>query len=145
MSASDQRTFPLHGQTDRMYAVRAVKVAPDGYVVTVRPPRRSLDQSAKFHALCADIARARPEYAGIKMDADDWKALLILSHATATKGEGGKLRLVPDLEGEGYVQLRESSARMSVARSSSLIAYVEAWAAKQGIPLHDPAPARTDR
>lgn len=145
MSASDARTYPLRGQTDRLYACRAVKDAPDGWVAVVRPPRRSLDQSAKFHSLCADIARARPEYAGIRMDADDWKALLILSHATATKGEGGKLRLVPDLEGEGYVQLRESSARMSVARSSSLIEYTLAWATKQGIPLHDPAPSRTGR
>lgn len=142
MSAGDQRAFPLRGQTDRMYACRAVKAAPDGWVAVIRPPRRSLDQSAKFHALCADIARGRPEYAGIRMDADDWKALLILSHATATKGDGGKLRLVPDLEGEGYVQLRESSARMSVARSSSLIEYTLAWAAKQGISLREVADAR---
>ncbi len=78
------------------------------------------------------------------MDADDWKALLVLSHATATKGEGGKLRLVPDLEGEGYIQLRESTARMPVARSSSLIEYTLTWATKHGIPLGDPAPAKAE-
>lgn len=122
----------------RANACRAIMSAEQGMVVTLRKPNRSLDQNAKFHSLCGDIAKARPEYAGIRMDADDWKALLILSHATATKGEGGKLRLVPDLEGEGYVQLRESSARMSVARSSSLIEYVVSWAAKQGIALADP-------
>lgn len=126
----------VHG-TARQNACKAIMAAPDGMVVTIREKNRSLDQSAKFHAMCADIAKARPEYAGIRMDADDWKALLILSHATATKGEGGKLRLVPDLEGEGYVQLRESSARMSVARSSSLIEYTLSWATKHAIPLRE--------
>ena len=70
------------------------------------------------------------------MDAEDWKALLVVSHAVATQGEGG-LRLVPDLEGRGLVQLRESTARMSKERASSLIEYEQAWATQRGIQLHD--------
>lgn len=131
--------FFLVHDTARKSACFAIMRAEQGMVVTLRKPNRTLDQNAKFHALCDDIAKARPEYAGIRMDADDWKALLILSHATATKGEGGKLRLVPNLEGEGYVQLRESSAKMSVARSSSLIEYTLTWATKQGIDLRSRA------
>lgn len=130
--------FFLVHEVARRNAIEAVRAAEQGMVVTIRKPNRTLDQNAKFHALCDDIAKARPEYAGIRMDADDWKALLVLSHAKATKGEGGKLRLVPDLEGEGYIQLRESTARMPVARSSSLIEYALAWATKQGIPLNEP-------
>ncbi len=137
--------FFLVHDTARRLAMEAVRTAEQGMVVTIRKPNRSLDQNAKFHAMCTDIAKARPEYAGIRMDADDWKALLVLSHATATKGEGGKLRLVPDLEGEGYVQLRESTAHMPVARSSSLIEYTLAWATKQGIPLREPMPERAER
>lgn len=129
--------FRLVHDTARQNACKAIMAAPDGMVVTIREKNRSRDQQAIFHAMVDDIAKARPEYAGIRMDAADWKALLILSHATATKGEGGKLRLVPDLEGEGYVQLRESEARMSVARSSSLIDYVTAWATKYAIPLRE--------
>ncbi len=131
--------FFLVNAAVRQNAINAVMAAEPDMVVTIRKKNRSLDQNAKFHAMCDDIAKARPEYAGIRMDADDWKALLVLSHATATKGEGGKLRLVPDLEGEGYIQLRESTARMPVARSSSLISYVSAWAAKQGIELKERA------
>lgn len=133
--------FFLVHETARRLALEAVRTAEQGMVVTIRKPNRSRDQQAIFHALCDDIAKANPVYAGIHMDAADWKALLILSHATATKGEGGKLRLVPDLEGEGYVQMRESEARMSVARSSSLIAYTEAWAVKHGVVLRAPSMA----
>ena len=131
------QTFRLVHDTARHGAIAAVKAAPQGHVVVVRPANRSLDQNAKFHAAVSDIAKARPEWAGVRMDADDWKALLILSHAIATGGSEGQLRMVPDLEGKGFVQLRESSARMSKERSTSLIEYVLAWAATHGIELKD--------
>lgn len=136
---SERRIFILVHALARRLATEAVRAAEDGMVVTIRKPNRSLDQNAIFHAMCGDIAKARPVYAGIRMDGDDWKALLVLSHAKATKRDGGQLRLVPDLEGDGYIQLRESTARMSIERSSSLIDYTIAWATKQGIPLHEPA------
>ena len=106
-------------------------------MVRIGPPRRSLDQSALFHALCGQIAKAKPEWAGLPMDADDWKALLVVSHAKATTDSG--IRLVPSLEGGGLVQLRESTATMTKDRASSLIEYAQAWAAQNGIELvrHD--------
>lgn len=111
-----------------------------GMVVEIKPATRTLDQNAKFHSAVADIAKARPEWNGLHMDAEDWKALLILSHAIAAGGPDGALRLVPDLEGKGFIQLRESSARMTKERSSSLIEYTVAWATSHGIELHDGAP-----
>jgi hypothetical protein len=54
------------------------------------------------------------------------------------------MRLVPDLEGHGLVQLRESSARMSKGRASSLIDYVVAWATTQGIDITVPERAAND-
>lgn len=137
---SDRLFFRLAHDVARNRAVAAVLAAEEGMVVTIRKPSRSLDQNAIFHAAVDDIAKARPEWSGVKMDADDWKALLILSHAIATGDEGGKLRMVPDLESKGFVQLRESSAKMTVARSSSLIDYTIAWATSHGIVLREPAP-----
>ncbi len=55
--------------------------------------------------------------------------LLISGHTIATK-EANKM--VIGLEGE-VVNLRESSAQMSVSRLNSLIEYVQAWAAGQGV------------
>lgn len=133
---SEAQTFRMVHHAARDGAVRAVRAAPEGYVVVVRPPNRSLDQNAKAHAMFSDIAKAKPVWNGINMDAEDWKALLIVSHAVATK-DGSPYRMVPDLEGSGFVQLRESSARMSKDRASSLIEYVTAWATSQGIQLRD--------
>lgn len=133
---SEAATFRLVHPTARRLASEAVARAPEGFVCVVRPPNRSLDQNALFHSLVSDIAKAHPKWNGLILDKEDWKALLIVSHAVATK-DGSPYRMVPDLEGSGFVQLRESSARMTKDRASSLIEYVTAWAVSHGIQLRD--------
>lgn len=135
MNVIDRQRFRLVHDRARQLAAEAVRLAPDGWTVEVKPPSRTLDQNAIFHAICSDIAKARPMWAGIKMEADDWKALLIDGHAKATGGKGS--RLLPDLEGRGLVQVRESSAAMNKARATSLIDYCIAWAIGQGITLRE--------
>jgi len=106
-------------------AKSAIDGAPDGWVVRIQPPTRNLEQNAKFHAICDDIAKSGIQWAGKRRSAAEWKVLLISGHATATK-EGAEM--VPGLEGE-FVNLRESSALMSVKRASSLIEYTLAFQA----------------
>ena len=98
-------------------------------VVSVKPEKRSLDQNAKFHALCDDIAKSSMQWAGKRRDAGEWKALLVSGHAVATR-EG--CEIVPGLENE-FIALRESTAQMSKARGSSLIEYSLAFVAMHGI------------
>lgn len=102
-------------------------------VLEVRPENRTLDQNAHFHALCGDIARSGIEWFGKTRKADEWKVLLVSGHAKATKQEAD---VVPGLEGE-LVNLRESTARMSRARASSLIEYTLAFCAEHGVELRD--------
>jgi hypothetical protein len=122
---SERQFFVMAHATARANAIRAVQTAPDGFCVEVRAPKRSLDQNAKFHAICSDLARARVEWAGKPRTADEWKVLLVSGHAVATK-EGAEV--VPGLEGE-FLNIRESTATMSKARGSSLIEYSQAFAA----------------
>ena len=126
---SEKRVFLLAHDEARRSASSWIMSAPDGWVVCVEPPKRSLEQGAKFHAICSDISRARIEWAGKPRSADEWKMLLVSGHAMLTK-HGAEL--VIGLEGE-YVSIRESTALMSVARSSSLIEYAQAFAAMQDI------------
>ncbi len=128
-----KRTLILVHPEARRRAVEVVGSAPDGYVVTVAEPRRNSDQNAKFHAICTDIAKSGMEWAGKKRTADQWKVLLVSGHAIATK-EGSDM--VPGLEGE-YVNVRESTALMSVKRSASLIEYTLAFCAMNEIPLSE--------
>ena len=108
----------------RRRAMAAVADAPDGYVVRVEQPTRNAEQNAKFHAICSDLAGR--EWLGKPRTAAQWKVLLVSGHAVATKSEAD---MVPGLEGE-FVNLRESTALMSVRRSSSLIEYAQTYLAE---------------
>jgi hypothetical protein len=134
MAAGERRRFTLTEQ-NRAWVGSFILTLESGWTVTVSPPGRSLSQNDALHGLWDQLAKALPEYKGIPMDAEAWKALTIVSHAIATRHDdsGNAVRLVPDLEGEGMVQLRESSARMSKARASSLYDYVLKVGAENGV------------
>ena len=129
---SDKQLFRLVHAEARRRAVQACQDAQDGYIVTVAPAKRSLDQNAKFHALCDDIARSGFQWAGKVRSATSWKVLLVSGHAVATKEE---CEIVPGIEHE-YVNIRESTAAMSKARGSSLIEYSLAFCAMHDIKIH---------
>lgn len=97
---------------------------------------RSLDQNAIFHAIVADVAR-QAVYLGRKLPAESWKALFVSGHAIATQQPG---EVLPGLEGE-FVAIRESTSRMSKERATSLIEYVLAWCAQNGIELREESAA----
>lgn len=120
------RTFILAHEQARAGVAGFARTAPAGTVVTFSEPTRSNEQSAKFHAICSDLARAGVPWMGKARTADQWKVLLVSGHAVATK-EGADV--VPGIEGE-FVNLRESTATMSRSRSSSLIEYAQAFAAQ---------------
>lgn len=124
-----KRVFIMAHDIARQGAIRAVQEAPEGYSVTIAEPKRNADQNAKFHAMCSDFARSGIPWAGKPRTADQWKVLLVSGHATATK-EGAEM--VPGLEGE-FVNVRESTALMSVRRSSSLIEYTVAMGEQMGV------------
>ena len=124
--------FMAHAEARRR-AMQAVQDAQEGWCVTVSEPKRNLEQSAKFHAICGDIAKSGKEWAGKKRTAIEWKFLLVSGHSVATK-EGAEV--VPGLEGE-FINLRESTASMGVKRASSLIEYALAFCAMNGIVTND--------
>lgn len=126
-----KKVFQLVTDAVRRNACQAVNTAPDGYWCEIKPRTRSLDQSAKLHSIFAEVARQK-EWQGRKLAPEQWKVLFISGHAIATK-QGADM--VPGLESE-FVNLRESSAAMSIARMNSLLEYVLAWCAENGIEVH---------
>lgn len=122
---TDKRVFWLAHEQARRGASACVMQAPDGWRVTVEPPKRNGEQNAKFHAMCSDLAKTGIHWAGKARTADQWKVLLVSGHSVATK-QGAEI--VPGIEGE-FVNIRESTALMSVKRSSSLIEYTQAFMA----------------
>ena len=102
--------------------------------VSVHEETRTLPQNAKFHGIATDLAKSPLEWAGKRRQAPQWKVLLVSGHAVATKSES---EIVPGLEGE-FVNLRESTALMSISRGSSLIEYSTAFCVMNEVPLRDP-------
>ncbi|GAA4180468.1 recombination protein NinB [Shinella granuli] len=129
--AMERKRFIIVNERVRRNAVDAILRAPEGSAVAVGPASRSLDQNAKFHAICTDIANSPMTWAGKRRTAEEWKVLLVSGHTKATEGE---VEFVPGLEGE-FVNIRESTARMSVKRAASLITYALAFCDSNGIHL----------
>ena len=128
---SDRRIFRLSHDTARRLAAAQCRLAPEGYIVTIQEPTRSLEQNSKFHAICSCVAKSGTKWAGKERTVEQWKILLVSGHAVATKLGA---EIVPGLEDE-FVNIRESTARMSVKRLSSLIEYAQAWCADKNIGM----------
>lgn len=137
---TERLVLRLHNAQQAHSAIQQAWAHAKGYlmasgspmVLEVRQETRSDRQNKLLHALFADIAR-QAEWAGKKRTAEQWKVLFVSGHAMATK-QGAEM--VPGLEGE-YLNLRESTARMSKARMASLLEYVMAWAVENGVELRE--------
>ncbi len=118
-----KQVFYLRHLEARRRAEQAVREAPDGYRVCVEPEKRSLEASAKFHAICNELSGRK--WAGKPRDATAWKTLLVSGHTAAS---GHPVEMVPGLENE-FCNVRESTAVMSKERMSSLLEYAQAFVA----------------
>lgn len=127
---SDKFTYRLVHDTARRLAAEMCFSAPDGWMVTFQAPKNSLIQSAKFHAMCGDASK-QCKYMGRKFPLESWKVLFISGHAIATKIGAD---VIPGLENE-FVNIRESTASMSMKRMSSLIEYTLAWCVSNDVKL----------
>lgn len=109
----------------------AAKGLPGGPVqVSIGRERRNLEQNALLHALLTQIAR-QCQFAGKARSVDEWKLIFVSGHAAS---EGRATEAVPGLEGE-FINLRESTARMSKKRINGLIEYILAWCADNDVPI----------
>jgi hypothetical protein len=71
---------------------------------------------------------------GQRLTPDDYKLIFL----DALKRE---LRIVPNLEGNGFVNLGRSSSDLSAAEISDLMELIAAFGAERGVIFNDPAEA----
>jgi hypothetical protein len=125
--------FTLRSSRDRDNAVKAVCAAPFGARVEVKAQRRSLDQNARMWAMLTDVATQLPWH-GVKLRPEDWKLIFL-------DGLKRELRLVPNLDGNGFVNLGRSSSDLSKAEMGDLMTLIEEFGARHGVTFHDNAEA----
>jgi len=114
----------LAGAEQRQRAQKLILRAPDGYVVSISEPKRTLEQNAKMHAMLTDISLAKPQ--GRSLSPDVWKALLM--HEA-----GFKCTFERSIDGTGVVPLGFKSSRLRKAEFSDLIEAMYAFGAEHGI------------
>ena len=131
-----KRQFFLRSNQVRLNCIEFIRELPtddkNPLVVKIQPMTRSLEQNSKLHALLSDIAK-QCEFNGKKRDIDTWKIIMVSAHKIAT---GGQAEMVIGLEGV-VINLRESTAQMSVKRLASLIEYTTAWGVENGVKFND--------
>lgn len=112
----------------RQHVIGRIRAAEFGKVVIVQDPTRTLEANAKLHAMLTDISKQR-DYMGKRRDVEFWKGLFVSAHAIAT---GKPCEIAPGFEGE-FIAIRESTATMSGKKLASVIEYINAWAAHEGV------------
>ena len=112
--------------SNRAFAIRMVEAAPTGSVMTIKPPRRTVDQNDLMWTLLTRLSAAKPE--GRTLTPDVWKALMMhaLDHMQ---------RFEAALDGKGMVPVGFRSSKLTKAQMSDLIETILEYAARHGVDL----------
>lgn len=128
-----KQIFALTHEQARRNAVQAVQNAPEGYVVRIEEPNRSLEQNAaQWPILQAFSEQLEWPVNGrmVKMPPDDWKDLLTAAFQNETA------RLAMGLDG-GVVMLGLRTSQMSKKRFSEWLEFLHSVAAERGVSVYE--------
>lgn len=126
----------LRGSADRARAIKWISGAPAGTRIEFKQSKRSLPQNDRFWAMLSDVASQLAWY-GKRLTPDDWKLVFL----DALKRES---RIVPNINGDGFVSLGQSSSDLSKDEMSQLMEIIAAFGAEHGVIFHDQAPEQTE-
>lgn len=124
----------LENEFNRQQAIHWIGKAPIGTRVEFKAPKRSLDQNSKMWACLTDVA-TQLAWHGVKLTPDDWK-LVFLDALKREKSHG--VRIVPTLDGSGFVNLGTSSSDLSKDEMSELIELIHMFGAQHNVEFHEP-------
>ena len=119
----------LCGQTQRAYAAKKLAEAPADWIVTIAPPTRTIDQNAKMWPMLQDVSR-QVIWHGLRLTPDDWKDMF----TAALKN----LRVVPNIDGTGFVAIGQRTSTMSKRTFSDLVELIYAFGAQHGVVWSEP-------
>lgn len=129
MEAMSRAIIILNHQGDRAKAAQWASVAPEGTRVEFKRAKRTLPQNDRMWAMLTDIAE-QVEWHGMKLTPDDWK--LVFMDALDRE-----LRMVPNIDGNGFVALGKSSSNLTIAEMGDLMELISMFGAKHGVKFKD--------
>lgn len=123
-----KRILKLTGPIAKQAACRYVNEAPEGHIVTIAEPTRSLEANALMWALLTDLSN-QSDWHGIKLSPDEFKDLLSAGLV--------KSKVVPNIEGSGFVILGQRTSKMSKREMGDLIELIFAFGVDRGVVFAD--------
>lgn len=117
-------TFRLTHANARKLAADLCREAPEGTIVTFKAATRSLEQNARMWSMLSDLA-AQVDWYGKKLTAEDWKDVCTASLR--------KARVVPTIDGDGFVPLGMRTSSMTVGELGALMDLIEAFGVQHGV------------
>ncbi len=115
--------FRLVHAEARKRAASAIMDAPDGYIVRIAEPTRTLESNALLWVLLGEVSK-QVEWYGSKLTAEEWKDVFSASLK--------KQKVVPALDG-GFVVCGQRTSKMTKSEFSDLIELIQAFGAERGV------------
>jgi hypothetical protein len=129
---SDKHTYRLIHEEARRRAHVGVENAPDGYIVTVQEPTRSLEANAAMWPILqafADQVQWPVNGAMVWLKAEEWKDILTAAF------QGESVRLAQGLDG-GVVMLGLRTSKFGKRQFSEWLEFLHVTAAAKDVDLH---------
>ncbi len=127
---TEKRIVRLAGPLQRRTAHQYIDDAPDGFVMRLSPPTRSLESNAALWAMLNDISK-QVCWHGRMLDSESWKHIFSSSMK--------KQDVVPNLDGTGFVVMGISTSKMTKHEMSDLLEIISAFGAQRGVVWSDEA------
>jgi len=128
---TEKRVFKLVTDTARLMAVRELQRAPNGFVVTISEPTRSLDQNAAQWPILEAFSVQKELCVNgvmVKATADDWKDVL-------TGAYNGEMRMAAF--DNKVIMLPMRTSKMGKKAFSDWLEFLNAMAAEFGITVYE--------
>lgn len=119
----------LRTEADRKKVCKWVMNVDAGTRVELKEAKRTDDQNSKFWAMLTEVSQ-QLLWHGQKLNTEDWKLVFL----DALKRE---LRIVPNITGNGFVNLGRSSSDLTKTEFSDLIEIIHAFGAEHGVQFQD--------
>jgi len=114
----------LRDQWTRTRAKLLIDHAPDGFIVEVREPKRSLEQNDRFWSMLTDISIAKPM--GQRYTPDEWKPRIM-------QACGFECQFLPGILDGHPFPVGFKSSQLTKAQMSALMDWMQAWGDEQGV------------
>ena len=146
-----KRAVRLVGPVQREYARRKIAAAPDGWIVTLREPTRTLEQNARMWCLLQDLSRQvgwkRARWRGDRI-VEEGRYVLLSEHPDAARlseedfkdvisAALRKPRMLAGIDG-GIVAVGLRTSRMTTKQMADLMELIEAFGVEHGVQWREP-------